>query len=100
MDQVTIQQINSTIMFGELTNDNLDSIIAAIKYRRAQITQQNKRAFRVGDAVKFRNSRTGGMTLGTVKKINIKYILVSEPSRTGGVFTSTWRVPANMLEAA
>lgn len=100
MELVSIQQINSSIMFGELTNDNLDSIIQAIKYRRAQITQQNKRAFRVGDAVKFRNSRTGMTTVGTVKKINIKYILVSEPSRTGGVFTSTWRVPANMLEAA
>lgn len=101
MEQLsTIQQVNSTIMFGDFSNDQLESIIAAVKYRRSQITQQNKRAFRVGDAVKFRNSRTGGTVVGTVKKINIKYILVSEPSRTGGVFTSTWRVPANMLEAA
>lgn len=99
MELVSIQQINSSIMFGELTNDNLDSIIQAIKYRRAQITQQNKRAFRVGDAVKFRNSRTGMTTVGTVKKINIKYIIVNE-SRQGSIVSSNWRVPANMLEAA
>jgi len=96
--EVTIKQINSEIMFGDLTNENLDSIIDAIKYRRAQITAQNKRALRVGDTVKFRNSRTGGTTIGTVKKINIKYILVTE-NKTNSIITSTWRVPANMLEA-
>lgn len=97
--EVTIKQINTEIMFGNLSNENLDSIIAAIKYRRAQITDQNKRAFRVGDTVKFRNSRTGGTTFGTIKKINIKYILVSE-QKTNSLIVSTWRVPANMLEAA
>lgn len=97
--EVTIKQINTEIMFGNLTNENLDSIISAIKYRRAQITDQNKRAFRVGDTVKFRNSRSGGTTFGTIKKINIKYILVSE-QKTNSLITSTWRVPANMLEAA
>jgi hypothetical protein len=95
----TIQQLNSTIMFGNLTNIELDSIIDAVKWRRNQITQDNKRAFRVGDAVKFRNSRTGMTTVGTVKKINIKYILVSE-QKTNSLIVSTWRVPANMLEAA
>lgn len=97
--EVTIKQINSEIMFGNLTNENLDSIIDAIKYRRAQITAQNKRVFRVGDIVKFRNSRTGGITVGNVKKINIKYILVTE-HKANSIVTSTWRVPANMLEAA
>jgi hypothetical protein len=97
--EVTIKQINTEIMFGNLTNENLDSIISAIKYRRAQITDQNKRAFRVGDTVKFRNSRSGGTTFGTIKKINIKYILVSE-QKTNSIVVSTWRVPANMLEAA
>ena len=97
--EVTIKQINTEIMFGKLSNENLDSIIAAIKYRRAQITDQNKRAFRVGDSVKFRNTRTGGTTFGTVKKINIKYILVTE-QKTNSPMVTTWHVPANMLEAA
>jgi len=92
MDQVTIQQINSSIMFGNLSNENLDTILQAIKYRRAQIGQQNKRALRVGDTVKFTSNRNGVTYSGTVDKVKIKYILV----RTGaGMFN----VPANMLEA-
>jgi hypothetical protein len=99
MEQLSeIQQINRAIMFGNLTNDELNSITDAIKFVRANIAKRNKCALRVGDAVKFRNSRTGGMTLGTVKKINIKYILVNEKSN-GSLVSSTWRVPANMLEA-
>ena len=99
MDQLTeIQQINRAIMFGNLTNDELNSITDAIKFVRANIAKRNKSALRVGDTVKFRNSRTGSITQGTVKKINIKYILVNE-SRPNSLVTSTWRVPANMLEA-
>jgi hypothetical protein len=94
----TIQQVNSTIMFGDFTNVELESIIDAVKWRRNQITQQNKRALRVGDHVKFRNSRTGMDTFGVVKKINIKYILVTE-QKSNSLIVSTWRVPANMLEA-
>ncbi len=94
-----IKDINSAIMFGNFTNEQLNSIGDAIRYARAQLTQQKKRELSVGDSVKFRNSRTGGVTYGTVKKINIKYILVNEKSNSG-LFTSTWRVPANMLEAA
>ena len=94
-----IKDINSAIMFGNFTNEQLNSIGDAIRYARAQLTQQKKREFSVGAAVKFRNSRTGGITYGTVKKINIKYILVNE-QRPNSIFTSVWRVPANMLEAA
>jgi len=99
MDQLTeIQQINRAIMFGNLTNDELNSVADAIKFARVRIAKRNKSVLRVGDAVQFRNSRTGGITLGTVKKINIKYVLVNEKSNTG-LFSSTWRVPASMLEA-
>ena len=94
-----IKDINSAIMFGSYTNEQLNSIGDAIRYARAQLTQQKKREFSVGASVKFRNSRTGGITYGTVKKINIKYILVDE-KRPNSIFTSVWRVPANMLEAA
>ena len=94
-----IKDINSAILYGNFTNEQLNSIGDAIRYARAQLTQQKKRELSVGDSVKFRNSRTGGMTYGTVKKINIKYILVNE-QRPNSIVTSTWRVPANMLEAA
>jgi hypothetical protein len=89
----TIQQINSAIMFGNLSNVELNSIVDAVKFARTQLTKQNKRAFQLGDTVKFTSNRNGLTYVGTVRKVKIKYILVSTP---GGVYN----VPANMLEAA
>lgn len=88
----TIQQINSTIMFGNLTNVELNSIVDAIKYARAQLAKQNKRSLMPGDTVKFTSGRTGQTYTGTVNKVKIKYILVRTNS---GLFN----VPANMVEA-
>lgn len=89
----TIQQVNSAIMFGDFTNDQLNSIISAIKFRRGQLTQQAKRSFRVGSVVKFTNTKRGTIVQGTVEKIAIKYITVRDPLR------GLWKVPANMLES-
>ena len=93
MEQLsTIQQINSAIMFGNLTNVELESVISAVKFARAQLTKQKTRAFGVGDSVKFTSNRNGLTYVGTVNKVKIKYVLVKTP---GGLFN----VPANMLEA-
>jgi hypothetical protein len=89
----TIQDINSAILYGDFTNDQLNSIVDAIKYRRAQLTQQNKRSFRIGDSVKFTSTKRGMTITGTVNKIAIKYITVTSSQ-------GVWRVPANMLEVA
>jgi hypothetical protein len=88
-----VNAINSAIMFGKLTNTELSSVIDAVKFARSQLTKQNKRAFQLGDSVKFTSNRNGLTYVGTVRKVKIKYILVNTP---GGVFN----VPANMLEAA
>jgi hypothetical protein len=94
MEQLsTIQQINSAIMFGNLSNVELESVISAVKYARAQLTKQKTRSFGPGDSVKFTSNRNGLTYIGTVSKVKIKYILVKTP---GGLFN----VPANMLEAA
>lgn len=90
----TIQQVNSAIMFGDFTNDQLNSIIAAIKFRRTQLTKNNKRQLSLGSTVKFASTKTGRTVVGTVEKIAIKYVTVREPAR------GLWRVPANMLEIA
>ena len=93
MEQLsTIQQINSAIMFGNFSNVDLESVISAVKFARASLAKQNKRAFQLGDSVKFTSSRNGLTYVGTVNKVKIKYILVRTP---GGLFN----VPANMLEA-
>jgi ribosomal protein L35AE/L33A len=93
MSQHSIQDVNSAIMFGSFTNEQLDSIASAIKYRRAQIARENKRAIVMGDVVKFVNPRSGRTHQGNVVKINIKNVKVREG------FT-TWNVPANMLTVA
>jgi hypothetical protein len=89
----TIQQINQSIMFGNFTNDQLTSIGDAIRYARAQLTQQKKREFSIGAKVKFTSNRNGMTYNGTVRKIAIKFVTVD----TGQML---FKVPANMLEPA
>lgn len=86
----TIQEINSTIMFGDLTNDELDSVISAIKFRRASLTRNVRRNLSVGDNVKFTSNRTGQTYTGTVERVKIKYVLVKTAQ-------NRFNVPANML---
>jgi len=93
MSQLSIQDVNSAIMFGSFTNEQLDSILAAVKYRRAQVARENKRSIMLGDVVKFVNPRSGRTHQGNVVKINIKNVKVREG------FT-TWNVPASMLTVA
>ena len=94
MEQLsTIQQINSAIMFGNLSNVELESVISAVKFARASLAKQNKRTFQLGDSLKFTSNRNGLTYTGTVRKVKIKYVLVNT---NGGLFN----VPANMLEAA
>lgn len=87
-----IKAINSAIMFGDFTNDELNSIGDAIRFRRSQLTTQTRRSLSLGCAVKFTNSRTGQLVTGKVNKINRKFVIVD-----AGL--TRWRVPANMLEA-
>ena len=88
-----IKQINSAIMFGNLTNDQLNSVIDAVKFARSQITKTQTRSLRTGDTVQFTSNRNGQTYTGTVEKVNRKYIVVRSAN-------GLWRVPANMLEFA
>ncbi len=90
---ISIKDIIDTIQFGGLSNDELGSVIDAVKYRRAQITQTMRRQLTVGDSVRFFSSRLGRTLQGSVRKVAIKYVTVS----TG---QGLWRVPASMLETA
>ena len=95
---VTIQDVNSAIMFGDFTNDQLNSIASAIKFRRGQITKEVKRGLTIGEKVKFVNSRTGGVVIGNVTKVNRKFVIVREATKANGFFATQWRGPASMLE--
>ena len=87
-----IKQINSAIMFGNLTNDQLNSVIDAVKFARSQITKTQTRSLRTGDVVQFTSNRNGVTYRGTVDKVKIKYVLVNTPQ-------GRYNVPANMIEA-
>ena len=90
---MNVKEINSAIMFGKLTNNELSTVIDAVKFARMQLTKQKARAFGVGDRVKFTSNRNGLTYIGDVQKVKIKFVLVKTP---GGLFN----VPANMLEVA
>lgn len=87
---MNISQINTAIIQGTWTNDQLTSMIDAVKFARARLTDATKRELRIGDSVNFTSSKTGQNTTGVVIKIAIKYVTVKTMS-------GLWRVPANML---
>jgi hypothetical protein len=93
MSQLSIQDVNSAIMFGSFTDEQLRSIGDAVRYRRAQIVKETRRSIMMGDVVRFTHPKTGRTHQGNVVKINIKNVKVKEG------FT-TWNVPANMLTVA
>ena len=86
----TIQEINSAIMNGNFTNDQLLSVIDAVKWNRSRLTERTKASLRVGDNVNFTSTKTGRNMTGVVTKIAIKYVTVK-------TINGMWRVPANML---
>jgi small-conductance mechanosensitive channel len=87
---MNISQINTAIIQGTWTNDQLTSMIDAVKFARARLTEQSKRSLRIGDNVNFTSSKTGQNYTGLVTKIAIKFVTV----RTA---QGLWKVPANML---
>jgi hypothetical protein len=93
---MTLQEINRAIISGTFSNEDLNSIGDAIKFARTQLAAKAKYTFRAGSQVKFTSSKSGQTVLGTVEKVNRKFIIVREHGKAFG----NWRVPANMLEAA
>lgn len=92
MTTLTIAEVNTAIIAGNFTNDQLNSIGDAIKFARAQIANQNKFTLVKGTKVKFTNSRSGQTVIGSVEKVNRKFIIVKSGM-------TNWRVPASMLSA-
>jgi hypothetical protein len=57
-----IKEINRSIITGNLTNDQLTSIIDAVKFARSQLMDQTKRSLTLGSKVKFNSTKRGKMT--------------------------------------
>jgi hypothetical protein len=90
---MNLQEINRSIISGSFSNEDLNSIVDAIKFVRGQLASKAKCTLTVGSNVKFTNTRSGGVTIGIVDKVNRKFIIVKSGM-------TNWRVPANMLSAA
>lgn len=93
MSNLSINDVNSAIMHQEWTNDQLNSMVMALKYARERLNKRNVWSLRLGADVKFTNSRNGQTMFGKVKKINRKKVIVQ-------VGMTNWNVPAAMLSAA
>lgn len=87
-----IKQINAEIMFGDFSNTELNSIIDAVKFRRAQMQKTARYTLKVGSDVMFTSSKTGQRVQGKVSKVAHKYATVQTNM-------GLWKVPMNMLEA-
>ena len=87
---MSIQTVNAEILAGNFTNDQLSSIIDAVKFARAKLGRQSIRSLALGDSVNFNSSKLGRNVTGIVTKIAIKYVTVKTAS-------GLWKVPASML---
>jgi len=89
----TIQEVNSAIMMQTWTNVELNSMMDAIKWNRAQLAKRIKWSISKGDNVKFTSTKNGMTYTGKVEKVAIKFVTVATQQ-------GMWRVPASMLESA
>lgn len=87
---MNIQMINTAIIQGTWTNEELLSMIDAVKFARNRLGARAKASLMLGDTVNFTSTRTGQNVTGTVVKIAIKYVTVRSVQ-------GLWKVPANML---
>jgi hypothetical protein len=87
---IDLRNILVDIRNGDLNNDDLNLIIEAVKFRRAQNGRQAARTLKLGEQVSF-NGRNG-VVVGRLEQIKIKKaIVVAGQTR--------WNVPLAMLEA-
>ena len=86
---IDLRNILVDIRNGDLNNDDLNLIIEAVKFKRAQNGRQAARTLKIGEQVSF-NGRNG-VVVGRLEQIKIKKaIVVSGQTR--------WNVPLSMLE--
>ena len=71
------------------SSQELDQLVEAFKLQRTYLSKVAVRSFGVGDNVSF-TSRNGTTYNGSVKKVNIKYIVVNTQA-------GQYRVSATML---
>ena len=89
-----INAVNQAIISGKFTNEQLDSIVMAVRYARNQLVRSTRSSLCVGSLVSWHSSRRQTSMQGRVVKIGRKNVTVDCGT------LGQWRVPANMLEVA
>lgn len=90
---IDLDDITQEISHGSFTNDQLESIIRAVRYRRSEIGREVRRSVRVGDMVQFYHPGLAQTLKGSVKEVLVKNVMVTTQGRI-------YRVPASLLELA
>ena len=84
------EDIIREIKHGEFTNDELNAMVQAIKFARAQLAHEVKREIFPGATVYFKD-RYGRRIVGKVDSVKIKNAVISTAN-------GRYRVPCSMLE--
>ena len=87
-----IQEIKAAIISSNLSIDDLNEVIEAVKYARTQLGRQVARTISIGTNVRF-TGRDGRVVTGTVQGIKIKNAVVQTAA-------GRFRVPMSMLQEA
>ena len=90
---MTLNEIQVAILNADLSNEELNILAEAIKYKRAQVGREVARSLTIGSQVKFTDTRRGQIIRGTLEAIKIK-------NATVATSVGRYRVPMNMLSAA
>mgnify|MGYP000650928168 CR=1 FL=1 len=90
---MTLNEIQLAIFNTSLSNDDLNILADAIKFKRSQLGREVARNLTIGSPVKFTDSRKGIVIRGTLEAIKIK-------NATVATSMGRYRVPMNMLTAA
>ena len=90
---MNIMEINTAILQGGFTTEQLNSINDAVRFARARLGDQVRRELRIGELVQFKSNRNGMVYKGTLESIKIKNAVVATS-------LGRYKVPMNMLEAA
>ena len=90
---MTLNEIQTAILNSNLTNDDLNILAEAIKFKRSQLGREVARNLTIGSPVKFTDSRRGIVIRGTLEAIKIK-------NATVNTSVGRYRVPMNMLSEA
>tara|TARA_A100001011_G_scaffold196409_1_gene204723 strand:- start:65 stop:352 length:288 start_codon:yes stop_codon:yes gene_type:complete len=77
----------------KLSNDEIDTVVQKIKQRRNQLAVQSAQSLNKGDRVSFTSHRSGAKMKGTVRKVNIKYVIVDIDGTE-----MAYKVPGSMLK--